>query len=363
MVEVMDAAAEGGSASGSEPRLVVPWVESPFFSDELAAREGSLTASQRRLASEYHADGYAVVRGLVATDLCDRIRAETEVAVQATNRVTDAWRRGAASTRELATLPEVQDLLRVLYERRPVPFQTLNFRVGTQQMPHSDSIHFTSFPARFMCGVWVALEDIDEDSGPLFYYPGSQNLPEITMYDLSLLPEGEWFDRYGAYERFQQQLMDAHGWEPVPFLAEKGDALVWSSNVIHGGSPIGRPDRTRWSQVTHYLFEDCVYYQPHSSIVPLGELKLLDIVDLETLEPVPHRFNGQPVDVDPLPSGRSRISLGGAPSSASAPPPSVPTAPAAGWGAVLDVTKRTLDGSPWGRQALAVARRARRALR
>ena len=61
------------------------------------------------------------------------------------------------------------------YGREPLPFQTLNFRVGTQQEPHSDAFHFNSDPPGFMCGVWVALEDIDEASGPLVYFPGSQS--------------------------------------------------------------------------------------------------------------------------------------------------------------------------------------------
>ena len=32
-------------------------------------------------------------------------------------------------------------------------------------------------PEGFMCGVWVALEDMDMDNGPLVYYPGSHQLP------------------------------------------------------------------------------------------------------------------------------------------------------------------------------------------
>ena len=32
-------------------------------------------------------------------------------------------------------------------------------------------------PEGFMCGVWVALEDMDMENGPLVYYPGSHKLP------------------------------------------------------------------------------------------------------------------------------------------------------------------------------------------
>jgi ectoine hydroxylase-related dioxygenase (phytanoyl-CoA dioxygenase family) len=57
----------------------------------------------------------------------------------------------------------VLGLLGVLYGREPRPFQTLNFKVGTQQRPHSDQVDFNTEPPGLMCGVWVAMEDIDED--------------------------------------------------------------------------------------------------------------------------------------------------------------------------------------------------------
>src|SRR5215207_9806689 len=73
--------------------------------------------------------------------------------------------------------------LQELYQRKPLPFQTLNFPVGTEQQPHSDTIHFNSIPAGFMCGVWIALEDMDENNGTLIFYPQSHKLPEATMRD------------------------------------------------------------------------------------------------------------------------------------------------------------------------------------
>ncbi|MBU9629624.1 phytanoyl-CoA dioxygenase family protein [Burkholderia multivorans] len=50
---------------------------------------------------------------------------------------------------------------------------SLNFRVGTQQPLHTDAVHFSSIPQRSMCGVWVALEDISPESGPVQLVLGS----------------------------------------------------------------------------------------------------------------------------------------------------------------------------------------------
>jgi ectoine hydroxylase-related dioxygenase (phytanoyl-CoA dioxygenase family) len=78
-------------------------------------------------------------------------------------RVQDAWEFNE-DVRAIAASKGVIDLLSDLYGRRAFPFQTLNFPTGTEQPCHSDSIHFSSIPERFMCGVWVALEDIHLDS-------------------------------------------------------------------------------------------------------------------------------------------------------------------------------------------------------
>jgi ectoine hydroxylase-related dioxygenase (phytanoyl-CoA dioxygenase family) len=173
-------------------------------------------------------------------------------------RIQDAWKASPA-VKEIARAPAVLDLLRELYGREPLPFQTLNFRVGTQQSPHSDAFHFNSDPPGFMCGVWVALEDIDETSGPLVYYPGSHRLPEVTTTDVGMAPTEEEAGKYASYISEQ---ISRNGYEPSVGLLKRGQALLWASNLLHGGSPTQDPDRTRKSQVTHYYFEGCHYWTP-----------------------------------------------------------------------------------------------------
>ena len=76
----------------------------------------------------------------------------------------NGWKLSRA-VRAIALAPRVLRLLRQLYDRKPLPFQTLNFPIGTEQKVHSDVIHFSSDPPSYMCGVWVALEDIDMGNG------------------------------------------------------------------------------------------------------------------------------------------------------------------------------------------------------
>src|SRR5262249_31126765 len=91
-------------------------------------------------------------------------------------RVQDAWSFDK-DVYSIAVNAKIIDILSKIYGRKAWPFQSLNFPVGSQQHYHSDSVHFSSIPERFMCGVWVALEDVNEDAGPLEYYPGSHKWP------------------------------------------------------------------------------------------------------------------------------------------------------------------------------------------
>jgi len=223
-------------------------------------------------------------------------------------RIQDAWSLGVDSVRELAIYPPIQRLLRVLYEREPIPFQTLNFEWGTQQPGHSDSLHFSCLPPRYMCGVWVALEDTTATNGPLFYYPGSHRLPEVNVYDLGKTVDDP---NYRNYEEFQRELMGEMGIEAVELHARQGDVLIWSSNIVHGGRPVVDEGSTRRSQVTHYYFEGCAYYIPYLSEIPTGELYLKNVININTLAKQPHTYNGKPLSIAPLSDGRSRISIGG----------------------------------------------------
>jgi hypothetical protein len=111
-------------------------------------------------------------------------------------RIQDGWKT-VDEVRQLARNENIATALKQLLGRQSLPFQTLNFPIGTRQLTHSDTIHFNSIPSNFMVGVWVALEDIDEENGPLLYYPGSQKLHEYTMHDFDLEPGYQNYSKYG----------------------------------------------------------------------------------------------------------------------------------------------------------------------
>jgi ectoine hydroxylase-related dioxygenase (phytanoyl-CoA dioxygenase family) len=161
--------------------------------------------------------------------------------------------------REVAVSSAVLSALKQLFGREPLPFQTLNFPVGTRQRSHSDTIHFNSIPRGFMAGVWVALEDIDRANGPLQYYPGSHKLPEYSMQDFNLKTG---YSNYHKYEECIDRLIRDNGLVAEFGLVKRGEAIIWHPNLLHGGAEQLDPRRTRHSQVTHYFFSDCEYVTP-----------------------------------------------------------------------------------------------------
>lgn len=221
--------------------------------------DGTLDAARTDLAERFPADAMA-------------LRKRARVVFQH-NRIQDAWRLSEA-VRAIALAPGIHDTLRTIYGREPRAFQTLNFRYGTEQPIHSDTMHFNSDPAGFMCGVWVALEDTNMQNGPLVYYPGSHRQPEISLYDLGpevarlmkrfRYPRGEVHSRiYGPhYEPRVRETVARLGTAPEYGLIHKGQAILWAANLLHGGSAHRDRARTRWSQVTHFYFEGCRYYTP-----------------------------------------------------------------------------------------------------
>lgn len=276
-------------------RMNMPWVESPFFEQELAARDAS--PEMAALARKFHEDGYVKLEGVVDPVLVDAIRADVlplfrpgvADGARSSYRVQDAWIESEA-VRKLAGHEKVLSVLEFLYGRKPFPFQTLNFLHGSQQRAHSDTIHFSSLPALYMCGAWAALEDITPDNGPLFYYPGSHRLPAYTYYDMGMTVQES---DYRRYEDYMEALMAARGLRKEILSARKGDVLLWASNLVHGGEPILRQGSTRWSQVTHYYFEDCAYLTPLHSNYLTGEIFHRDVRDVRTGKRVPQTYNGR----------------------------------------------------------------------
>ena len=150
----------------------VPIIESPFFAD--IAASDYFAAHEKKIASDLNKYGFAILPGFFSEikEQATQLRADLqplydEMAISTTltpeeiaaeARLQDAYRT-SQTVKDIACDERIIKLLTKLYGRQAFAFQTLNFRYGSQQATHSDAMHFHSAPERYMCGVWVALED------------------------------------------------------------------------------------------------------------------------------------------------------------------------------------------------------------
>ena len=297
----------------------VPLVESPFF-DEIAAESG-FDAETARIARDLNQNGFAILRfpdeqfEVRAEKIKQNLVSHFDFAAWRAEgwklggmRVQDAWAFDA-DVHALAVNPRIIKILSEIFGRQAWPFQTLNFPVGSQQHYHSDSVHFSSIPERFMCGVWVALEDVSEGAGPLEYYPGSHKWPIVYNDQIGIrVTNSKKSSSQEIYHDVWEALVEKNGVSPQLFFPRKGDTLIWAANMLHGGSRQGDLNATRWSQVTHYFFENCCYITPMLSDVPIGKLRVRDLTDIATGAKVPHIYiDAKLSDLEPPPPWPSRL--------------------------------------------------------
>jgi Phytanoyl-CoA dioxygenase (PhyH) len=281
-----------------------PWFEAEDWEAE-ASRRG-LGATDRALVGAFRRDGFVVVEDARILDELDVdgiwVRLADRFAADGSGRVQDAWEFDPV-VRAIAAHPAVLRVLRMLYGREPLPFQTLNFLNGTEQRTHSDTIHFSSLPSGFMCGVWMALEDVTVRQGPLHYYTGSQRLPEFDYEDLgvpAVTGAQNWQNpntraSYARYEERIDAIAREGGFRREELAIARGTFLIWSANLLHGGSP--REDRTltRKSQVSHYYFAGAVPFTPMFSRRSEGRFAVRSHLDIRTGRLAVPSLDGVPV--------------------------------------------------------------------
>src|SRR5687768_6042454 len=161
-----------------------PWLDAP---DALARIDSAAVPVEfKRAARALVVDGPAVVHGAHDPALCRRVvddyrryvdenRAYARANLDALGhekRLVNfhAWSSNAA---EIGTNPRLMQLLDFLFGMEACVYTSLLFKYGTQQPVHRDTPHFATWPRGYFFGVWTALQDIDPDSGPVFYHRGA----------------------------------------------------------------------------------------------------------------------------------------------------------------------------------------------
>lgn len=273
-----------------------PWFESPYFYDLLNKKK--IDKKLKKIAIDMHEKGYSIIDLKLSDTFINSINQDISNALNIGEikknpkifqynkfpRIVEAWKY-SRNVAKLANNKKLKKILEFLYKSKALPFSTINFIAGTEQPFHSDYIHFGSIPHKYLVGAWVALEKTNKFNGPLRVVPASHKFPLVDYQDLNRKKPSSILElekNYRVYEKYIKNLIKVKKLEFKELYLEKGQAILWAANLLHGGSKVKNKKLTRKSQVIHFHFKNSdIYYNPGFSEPKKGLYvdRKLDIVN------------------------------------------------------------------------------------
>ncbi len=189
-------------------------------------------------------------------------------------RIHDLHGRGRCA-RALYLDRRVFRVIEEIYREPAVAIQSLFFEYGSQQAMHRDPVVVPTAPASHLLAAWFALEDIHPDCGPLMVVPGSHRLPyyEFAPGQFMFDPLRMGADEAEAAMAWDREHCAAAGLEATPYLAKRGEVLLWHHSLLHGGSPPRNAALSRKSFVVHFSTARC-YRQRAITLDEDGEFRV-----------------------------------------------------------------------------------------
>ncbi|WP_269531843.1 phytanoyl-CoA dioxygenase family protein [Chitinimonas sp. BJYL2] len=255
-----------------------PWYDRPDAMEQIAAWEasGALPADIAAHFRHFVTEGYIVLEGLIDHELIDAVNSEIDDALAShyqgyeygSSQRIEHLHTHYENARKLFLDRRYLDILDRLYRATARPCQTLTYVFGSQQDAHQDTVHLTPFPAGYMCGVWIALQDVVPNSGELAVYPRSHRLPRVYMHDVACAKvNGDWREFGEKVVGYWRELVSRNGLKAEPYLPKKGTVLIWHENLMHEGSVRRNPELPRRSMVIHTFADGAVVFYDSSGLV------------------------------------------------------------------------------------------------
>lgn len=266
-----------------------PWFISYNARDHLAKNPPS--DDIRPFVEQFLSDGVAIVKGGVSREFALEIkgyfeeikRLNPELFGQAKNEDGALQRLGnmhRAFPRflELFTRNKALAVQDYLFGSPTSLYTTLLFEQGSQQPYHRDTPLFCTKPEYSYLGMWVPMEDIDAQNGPLKYFRGGHLVPELNRQqiareryaDLNDVPYNDpelWVSYQDAVAAECRRL----GLHESEIHLEAGDTVIWHPQMPHGGATHLDKTRTRCSMVFHTTPYGMPVYHMHIFFNPERE--------------------------------------------------------------------------------------------
>lgn len=260
---------------------VAPWVDQDDF-DEVAAKritDGSLSVERQQQLESWRRDGFLQLSGAIPESLIDALRDDYErawterppcsvrVAGHGVQEFPDvlpreelghhyyrllSFHEHSGPARDVMFHDSITSALGDIFDAPPVAMQSLFFEYGSEQDIHQDYPYVRAQHLPVLVGVWISLDDVDDDNGPLFYVPGSHRVPCFDWGDGRVWFDGEDESKVEDFADHLNAESERAGLDRLTLHTRKGDVLLWHAGLAHGGSQIIDNDRTRMSLVAHF---------------------------------------------------------------------------------------------------------------
>lgn len=247
-----------------QSQLIAQFIEQGFCIQPKAVTEEKIDLFLDQLQAELNADRPKLYSTFWSRpDKKEFLPAKSEYLTLPEAKILDVHYH-LPTSHSLIFSPKILKFLWEIFGEAPVAFQSLYFEYGSAQGAHNDTAFVYVEPPSSFAASWIALEDVQPNTGELFYYPGSQK------YEQKFANGGKKFDPSdedaGHYSQILEALLEEAGMSKETFLPHKSDTLFWAANLVHGGSPHTN-NLSRRSLVTHY--------HPISAIAPYAKEKNL----------------------------------------------------------------------------------------
>lgn len=251
---------------------------------------GLISEKEASLLDFWIDNGYVILRGAVDPVMIDRSRQDIDASYSDGTGLVETYEFGdvrvaraeqrhatmphklldsfaaSASTRNVMFSDDIVRFMNMIFERPALAFQSLYFQTGSQQPIHQDTAYVRVSRPMELAATWIAYEDIQPGSGELEYMVGSHRIPEFLFDGHSKWLAENSKENPAFLEHILRECQNK-GLRKERFLPKKGDVLIWSADLGHGGSPVTKPTSRR-SLVTHWCPTSVtpMYYNypPHS---------------------------------------------------------------------------------------------------
>jgi hypothetical protein len=217
-------------------------------------------------------DGYVVVPGALTREHCAELVREIDAFKQRNSQLIEknAGDHGhlyrvanlhLAVTGLAGAFASLRAPLAVCDEFFGMPtslYTSLYYERGSEQDLHRDTPYFTTRPAGRYLGVWLAIDDVDADNGPLMVVPGSHLLPPIDVEAMArdVFPQGSAIPSISdagwvAYQEAVKKQCADRAMVARHIQVSRGDVIIWHPELLHGGSVHRVKEHSRRSLVMH----------------------------------------------------------------------------------------------------------------